>query len=435
VTRENAEPLLSALIVAADAGKRRTLVDLVAGRGARAREAENGTRAWELLGAEPFDLVVAIGEVSSGDGKSFVAAVRELDETTAVVAVVDSAERGREALSEGAYDVFTRPLDRDRFLVVIGRIHEAIALRARCGVLEQMLNGGTRLGGLFTCDPHMIHVVDGVRRWARYRAPILIVGEPGTEHEEVARALHDLGRPDGPFVASSAALTVAELRAKHAEAAGGTVFIDDVAGLAADVGTALSVLLEEGTAESARPRFVVSYPYADPPTIEPADPRSQLYRHLTENLLRLPPLRERRGDAVLVARELVAGIGRDRGRELAIGRAVEDALRAYTWPGNLDELKTVVAIAATAANGPTVELYDLPAPIASLAGAVPEPPTRRLRDLEIQHLRQVIEETGGNKSRAARILGLTRWALQRKLRKHGITLEGSARDEPDSEDS
>ena len=127
---------------------------------------------------------------------------------------------------------------------------------------------------------------------------------------------------------------------------------------------------------------------------------------------------------MLVARELAAGIGRDRGRDLGIARSVEDALLSYPWPGNLDELKAVVAAAATSANGPAIELHDLPAPLAEHAGTGGQVvATRRLRDLEIQHLRLVLEETHGNKSRAARILGLSRWALQRKLRKHGISLD------------
>jgi len=133
----------------------------------------------------------------------------------------------------------------------------------------------------------------------------------------------------------------------------------------------------------------------------------------------------------LVARELAAGVGRDRGRELGIARPVEDALLTYPWPGNLGELKTVVVTAATAANGPVIEVHDLPAPLADHAGAAGQPVSpRRLRDLEMQHLRQVLEETQGNKSRAARILGVSRWALQRKLHKHGITLDDSAAEQP-----
>ncbi len=423
---------LRALVVASDANKRRPLVELLGGRDNRVSEAESIARAWQLLSEAPFDLVVAVDEVLGGAGKPLVAAIRAFDDAIAVVAVVDSAEQRRQALADGAYDVFSSPVDRERFAVVVGHIGEAIRLRARSAVLDQMMNGGAHLGALLTRDPHMIAIVDSVRRLARYGTPVLIVGERGTEHEEVARALHDLGRPDGSFVALGAAsLTVAELRANQTQAAGGTLFLDDVTALAADVGAALTALLEGPVDEAAsRARLAVGYPHAEPPKVDAGDPRSELYRHLLENVLLLSPLRNRRGDAVLVARELIAGIGRDRGRDLAIARPVEDALCTYQWPGNLDELKTVVAVAATAANGPTVELHDLPPPVAEHAGSTGQPVnTRRLRDLEIQHLRQVIEETRGNKSRAARILGLSRWALQRKLRKHGITLEGGIEEE------
>lgn len=415
-----------ALVVATDAAKRRSLAALLHERGLRVREVEDLPRAREVLAAEPFDLVVPVDDVLLGPGKDLIASVRAFDEATAVVAVVDSAETGHRALGAGAWDFFASPVDAERFAVVLDHVGETLRLRERSAVLDRMVNGGAHLGALLTRDPHMITVVDAVRRLARYRSPVMIVGERGTEHEEVARALHDLGRPDAPFVATSAsALTVAELRAKQAATDGGTLFIDDVTQLAADAGAALTAVVEESmtATDERRIRIVVGCPYADCPQFEPGDVRADLYRLLAENTLSLKPLRERRGDAVLIARELAAGIGRDRGRELALARPVEDALLSYQWPGNLDELKTVIATAATSANGPLIEAHDLPAPLSEHAGSTGQTAGfRRLRDLEIQHLRQVLEETHGNKSRAARILGLSRWALQRKLRKHGITL-------------
>ncbi len=423
-----------ALIVAPEAAKRRPLVDVLSGHGLQVREVDSAPRAMEVLSEEPFDLVVPVEEALSGPGESLISDIRAFDEATAVIAVVESGERGRRALAAGAYDIFKAPVDGDRLAVVIDHIVETNRLRERSAVLDRMMNGGAHLGALLTRDPHMIAVVDAIRRLARYRVPVMVVGERGTEHEEVARALHDEGRPDAPFVVvQAAALTSAELRKHQTAADGGTLFIDDVTALAPDVSAALSALLEEATGAAAeRPlRIVVGYPHATAPSIgatlastEPSNHRSDLYRHFEGAVLELSPLRKRRGDAVLVARELAAGIGRDRGRELGIARAVEDVLLSYPWPGNLDELKSVVAAAATSANGPTIEVHDLPAPLAEHAGSTgPVVATRRLRDLEIQHLRMVLEETRGNKSRAARILGLSRWALQRKLRKHGISLD------------
>jgi len=414
-----------ALVVATDAAKRRSLAALLHERGLRVREAEDLSRAREVLATEPFDVVVPVDDVLLGPGKDLIASVRAFDDATAVLAVVDSEETGHRALGAGAWDFFASPVDAERFAVVLDHVEETLRLRERSAVLDRMMNGGAHLGALLTRDPHMITVVDTVRRLARYRTPVMIVGERGTEHEEVARALHDLGRPDAPFVATSAsALTVAELRAKQEATDGGTLFIDDVTHLAADASAALTAVVEDSMSatDERRIRIVVGCPYAECPDVE-GDARGELYRLLSENTLTLKPLRDRRGDAVLVARELAAGIGRDRGREIALARPVEDALLSYQWPGNLDELKTVIATAATSANGPLIEVHDLPAPLAEHAGSAGQTAGfRRLRDLEIQHLRQVLEETHGNKSRAARILGLSRWALQRKLRKHGITL-------------
>ncbi len=420
-----------ALIVASDAAKRRPLVEILRNQGLRVREAESVPRALDVLGDGPFDLVVPVEGMLHGAGPNLVAEVNAFDDATAVVAVVDSPELGHEALAAGAYDVFGEPIDAERLVVVVDHIVETNRLRERSAVLDRIMNGGAHLGALLTRDPHMVGVVDAIRRLARYRTPVMIVGERGTEHEEVARALHDQGRPDASFVpVDASALTVAELRSVYTAGDGGTLFIDDVTALAADVAAALSTILEETTVASGeqRPlRIVVGYPHPTSPSPDPSDPRADLYRHFGAATLELSPLRKRRGDAVLVARELAAGIGRDRGRELGIARPVEEALLSYEWPGNLDELKTVVAAAATAASGPTIEVHDLPPPLAEHAGSSGQvATTRRLRDLEILHLRHVLQETHGNKSRAARILGLSRWALQRKLRKHGISLEDDA---------
>jgi DNA-binding NtrC family response regulator len=427
-TRQSLGVRARALVVASDANTRRHVVELLSSGGAQVREAESASAAWTALDREPFDVVVPIGEILDAGGARLISKLREFDAVTAVVAVVDSEESGHRALAEGAYDFFAAPVDADRFAVVLDHVGETLRLRERCSVLDRMMNGGAHIGGLLTRDPRMIAVVDSVKRLARYRTPVLVVGERGTEHEEVARALHGLGRPDGPFIACEAAvMSVAELRDGYKAAAGGTLYIDDLTALAADVSAGLTAILEQSNGASDETniaRIVVGCPQATVPSVDPGDARAELHRRLTTTVLTLPPLRERRGDAVLVARELAAGVGRDRGRELAIARPVEDALLSYTWPGNLDELKAVVVTAAATANGPTIEVRDLPAPLAEHAGSAgPTLATRRLRDLEMQHLRQVLEETHGNKSRAARILGLSRWALQRKLRKHGISLD------------
>ncbi|MCC6849351.1 MAG: phosphatase PAP2 family protein [Deltaproteobacteria bacterium] len=416
-----------ALIVAPDASERRPVAEILSRRGWRVREVETSVQARDALATEPFDLVVPVGDgLRAGDG-DLVADAKAIDEATAVVAVVASPERGREALAAGAYDVFTTPVDAERLAAIVDHVSETAWLRERSAVLDRLMNGGAHLGTLRTRDPRMIGVIGAIRRLGRYRAPVMIVGERGTEHEDAARALHAVGRAETPFVPVAArTLAVAELRRRQDAADGGMLFIDDVTALAADVAAALADILEEaavGARAQRALRVVVGYPHPTPPSMDASDLRSPLYRRF-ETVLALPPLRERHGDAVLVARELAAGIGRDRGRTLGLAKPVEEALRAYRWPGNLDELETVVTAAATTASGSVIELHDLPAPLGAPAGgAPPAGTTRTLRDLEIQHLRQVLRETQGNKAQAARILGLSRWALQRRLRKHGVSPE------------
>ena len=112
-----------------------------------------------------------------------------------------------------------------------------------------------------------------------------------------------------------------------------------------------------------------------------------------------------------------------RGADLA--PEVEEALVGYDWPGNVDELRDVLTAATRTAGGRAIEVQDLP-PILrgrSDSGRGHAAESRLLRDIEVQHLRQALLETHGNKARAARILGLSRWALQRRMQKHGIRME------------
>ena len=116
---------------------------------------------------------------------------------------------------------------------------------------------------------------------------------------------------------------------------------------------------------------------------------------------------------------------------LASSTGSADALLAYEWPGNVDELRAVLTAAAAAVRGRAIESRDLPPSLRKGKAASPEPAedeSRRLADIEAAHLRRAISETRGNKARAARILGLSRWALQRKLRKYGISMEDALSD-------
>ena len=118
----------------------------------------------EVLEEEPFDLVVPVEEVMHGPGSNLISDVRAFDDATAVVAVVDTAECGRRALAAGAYDIFPRPSTANVSPSSSDHIGETSRLRERSAVLDRMVNGGAHIGALLTRDPHMIAVVDVIRR-------------------------------------------------------------------------------------------------------------------------------------------------------------------------------------------------------------------------------------------------------------------------------
>ena len=417
-----------ALIVSGDSESRERLRDFMVGHQVDVWEADAAARGVALLHRHPFDLLVAGADVLEAEGPRYVANVRSFDEHVGVIAIVESPDAGRAALAEGAYDFFLEPVDLERLAVVLFHVREAAEARDLSEVFEQQVEGASPLDSLITRDPRMIRLFSLARRLGRYDTPVLIAGEAGTGKESIARALHAFGRGDAAFVVlQSAGATTAQLEQAIGEARGGTLYIDDILGLGPEVAAALVTLVDEGSAVDnggPRVRLIAACREDAGRRCARGTIQEDLYLRLSEAALRLPALRDRREDVVPIARALLhvwAG-----GEEPpTFGRDVADALVAYDWPGNVDELRATIESAGGTARGRAIELRDLPPPlrVGQPAAQHAELESRRLADIEAAHLKKALAETRGNKARAARILGLSRWALQRKLQKHGISTE------------
>jgi DNA-binding NtrC family response regulator len=364
-----------------------------------------------------------------------------------------------EAMKLGAADYVTKPFEPDALRIKVRRLLERNALEQELVRLRDEVARRSRFGRMIgRCDA-MQEVFRTVERLAVSKASVLIHGETGAGKELVARALHEHGpRADGPFVAVNCAaipdtLIESELfghekgsftgaherRIGRFEAAdGGTLFLDEIGELKVEMQAKLLRVLQERAVErvgGGAPirvdvRFVAATNRDLERAIEERTFRSDLYFRINVVAIQVPPLRERRGDVRLLAEDFLerfraeAGAGPE-----GFAPAVLTAFERYAWPGNVRELENVVERAVALANGPRIELRDLPDAlaqaerVADLRGkvrkgqiSIDEAVARFERALVLEAL----ERAGWNQTRAAEALKTTRRLVKILMDRHGI---------------
>ena len=406
-------------------------------------------------------------DASTGrEGLEWLGKVRQLDPDAVVVMItgygdVDLAVR---AMKRGAADFVTKPWSNAR---LVAAVQAAVRLRAererRPGPPEPLAepaddgrqpDPGGGLGEMLGRSPAMRALFETLRKVAPTDANVLVLGENGTGKELVARAVHRLSRRAGaPFVSVDlgaipaglfesqlfghrrGAFTGAEADREGSveAAAGGTLFLDEIGNAgAAEQAKLLAVLQRREVVRvgetAARPVDVrlVSATNADLArrVAEGGFRQDLLYRVNTVEL-RLPPLRERGGDLDLLADHFLDRYARRYGRDLGgFTEAARDAMRGYAWPGNVRELEHTVERAVILADGSRVGPSDL-----QFSGAGPAPDgvsgvalggSLDLEEIERAAVRRALSKHGGNITRAADDLGLTRKSLYRRIEKYGL---------------
>jgi len=309
-------------------------------------------------------------------------------------------------------------------------------------------------------SPAWVAVREILPRVARSGLPVVVLGETGTGKELVARAIHVLSaRATQVFVAQNCGATpdtlieselfghsrgaftgaVADRAGLFESAAGGTLFLDEIGDASALLQMKLLRVLQEGEArrvgDTRLRRVDVRVVSATHRCLEEAVAggafRADLFFRLHAVRVRLPPLRDRGDDVLLLARHFLAGAAAQLGQEPPEpGPALADHLRAYPWPGNVRELANACAFAVHV--GEARGLVDLehwpetPVLPGSSAGSAAPGLHAETRALEERRLRETLQRTRGNKSQAARVLGLSRQGLLKKLRRYGLTRAESA---------
>jgi len=411
-------------------------------RGHTTVAAETVADGLEQLESAEFE--VALVDLTLPDGSGIDVLKRIVEDGVPTEAIVLAAEatvdRALQAMKLGAYDFVTDPARVDRLEWLVARAAEKSRLRRENAHLRRRLEGPPPADGLVSDDSTMRELLATVDRVALSDVPVLIQGEGGTGKELLARAVHRLSaRHLHPFVAIKCA-TVPEDRLESelfgdekgafAGARGrkpglvevadkGVLFVDEVCEASPTVQGKLLRAIEAreffrvgGTRPVRMDVRVVSSTKKNVKTeMQEGRLREDLYYRLSGATLRLPPLRERKSDIALLARQFL-----DRGaRKKLTSRAVE-ALQAYAWPGNVRELRMVMDRAALLASSETLDAADLPLDVRDhnwKAAAVKT--GLSLAEVEKEYIETVLRQNEGHRGKTARALGIDPKTLYNKL--------------------
>src|SRR5512137_3210625 len=440
------------LVVDDDRSSRELLGRILASEGHRVTALEDGAEAIALLErGDPPDLVVSDIRMAEVDGLQVIDAFRRRAPDTPVILVTafGNVDGALEAIRRGAADYISKPYDVDAIKVVVARSLKQRELAIENRSLRRGLRDKYRLENVVGRSEGMLQVYKTAARVASTDATVLIQGESGTGKELVARAIHTASpRASGPFVAvdcgaiaegvleselfghARGAFTGAQVarRGLFEEAHHGTLFLDEIGDVGPNLQARLLRALQEGTIRrvganepiAVDVRIVAATNRDMEAAVKAGTFRADLYYRLHVVSIRIPPLRERREDIPLLAEHFAQKHGRAEGS--AISPEAREILLAHDWPGNVRELENVIARALALNPSGVVLPEDLPEAIRSArpGGSAPAPlpdvsDRPSLAELERRYASQVLQENGGNKTRAAEVLGIDRKTLYRIL--------------------
>lgn len=418
----------------------------------------SGSEALDLLGREPFDVMVTDLNMPGMNGVELCRHVSESrpDLPVIVVTAFGSIDSAVEAMKAGAYDFITKPFDVDAIALAINRAVEHHALKREVAALRTIVQPAQPYGRLLGTSHAMRRVYDLIECVVDSEAPVLITGENGTGKELVARELHERSkRRSGPFVAVNCATlpeTLLEseffgsVRVASGEAHptrqgvlssanGGTLLLDEIGDMPLSRQARLLHALQErslrsldGTRAQAFDVRVITATNRDlNVAVEAGRFREDLYYRINVIHIALPPLRTRAGDILLLAQAFLSEIAIRSGKPARgfTARAAE-RLQAYDWPGNVRELRNCIERAAALARSDLVDVDSLPERIREYSSkhvlVASDDPSElvSLEEVERRYLLRVVDACRGNKSHAARILGIGRKTLYRRLLAMGV---------------
>ena len=389
-------------------------------------------------------------------GLDILRAIREIDPECQVILMTGAAtvESAIEAVKLGALDYLSKPMDFDRLAELLTTVRFGIERRKRLLAADSELASRTEFYGMIGRSPGMQELFDMIRRLAPHARTALVSGETGTGKELVARALHKLGpRRDRKFIAFNCSAVVESLfeselfghtrgaftGAVDAKAGvfevgdGGTLFLDEVGELPLAVQAKLLRVIEYGDVQRVGAtegkrvdvRIIAATNRRLTDEVAAGRFRQDLYYRLNVVEIALPPLRERREDVAYLTAAFIKEFAGRFDRPLAgVSPAAERLLRDAPWPGNVRELRNVIERACMLSEGRILQERELLSVLG--ASGCPRPAAAGpsvndgTRELDRHTVENALQRVGGNRSAAARILGISRRALYRRLDSFGL---------------
>ncbi|MBW2072199.1 MAG: sigma-54-dependent Fis family transcriptional regulator [Deltaproteobacteria bacterium] len=445
------------LVVDDEAAHRHMLETVLSVEGYEVEQADDGQTAIGAVEQRFYDLILLDIRMSKVDGIEALRKIKELSPGIPIIIMTAyaSVNTAIDALKSGAYDYLTKPLDIDELKILVGKALRHRQLEQENIFLKERLDDRFDFSNIIARSESMKKLFDTMALVAPTEATVLIVGESGTGKELIANAIHQNSpRRDNPFVkVNCAALpetlleselfghekgaftgAVSRRQGRFQLAHRGSIFLDEIGEMAAATQAKILRVLQEREVEalgSSRTikvdvRVIAATNKNLQSEIEQGRFREDLYFRLNVVTLSVPPLRDRRDDIPLLADFFLKQYAEKNRRHIkGFSPRALDILMRHNWPGNVRELENVVERAVIMARGDTVTPTELPDNLRVLdkeyqEAAVNLRTGKSLKEMEKQMILRTLEETGGNRTHAARILGISRRTLQLKLKEYGI---------------
>jgi len=446
--------LLNLMIIDDERAVREVCREVAQSLGFNTCVADSAEHAYRMLDSQGTDVVLLDLRLPGAGGLEALRQIKERRPEAAVIVVTGygTVQSAVQAMKNGAYDYVTKPFSMEELRLLLERVSAHLKLKTENRILREKVKSKQGFGSIIGRAPEMEKLYRIIAKAAHSNHPVLIMGESGTGKEMVARAIHFSGPyRDKPFIPVDCGSLVPTLIESElfgyvkgaftgagqpkdgllAIAEGGTAFLDEIGELPVDLQAKLLRAIQEKeirpVGSTKRVPINVRILAATNRDLEHAVSqgafRRDLYFRLNVLSLRIPPLRERRQDIPLLAGHFLDRMTRSSGFERTLSDDAMKAMLAYDWPGNVRELENCLERACALTTGPVIHVQDLPSSIHGAVSLLSEagngsPRILPMAELEKQTILSTITQLNGDKLLAARMLGIGKTTLYRKLKEY-----------------